>query len=467
MKRLLVLCIVVLASAGIAGAAPVDLDQPVVLASQRFEWINSYSSRAAGTYGQTEVTLAAGATYEFFTSNVVAGTTADPYLYLLNGAGTAIVAQDDDAGGSYNSKIVYTPSSAGTYLVRLRSYPRGRYGTCTLTLRRRPEPLPPTEIVLRPGDVLNGQVFEWRSSYTNRWQGAYGQYSIPMTAGTTYAIETSNASGGEADTVLYLFDPQGQGVAYDDDSGAGYQSKLLFRPTADGTFLLRLRAYTRGARGTCTLSLAGGASGNPLLPDLVTQRDYLEDVYVSTVGGSRLLRFSNSVANRGAGPLDVYGVVTSSGTTSAYQVVHNDDGTQTVHQVGTFSFAGHETHDHWHFDEFAVYRLVDPSTGATVASSEKVSFCLLDSTRYTAESLPNTPSGPVFTCEDQGISVGWADVYDADLEGQSINLAGVADGDYDLVSTVNPAGALHESDTTNGTASVRLRIQGSTVQVLD
>ena len=467
MRRVLVLLLVLLAAAEAATAVPVSLDEPVVLTSQRFEWVSSFSSRASGTYGQTEVSLVAGTTYEFVTSSVVAGNTADPYLYLINGAGTTIVAQDDDSGGSYNAKIVYTAPSTAMFLVRLRAYYRGGYGTCTLTLRKQTAPIPPTEVTLRPGDVLNGQTFEWRSGFSSRWLGDYGQYKVPMNTSTTYTFETSNASGGDADTYLYLFDPSGRGVAYDDDSGAGYQSKLTYRPTSNGTFTLRLRAYDPGARGSCTLSLAGGEPGSPLLPDLVTWEEYLEDARISVEGGIRRLRFSNSVANRGAGPLEVYGVVESDGTTYAYQVVHNDDDTQTVHLVGTFSFAGHASHDHWHFDDFASYRLVDPDSGTVVASSDKVSFCLLDSTRYTAESVSNTAASAVYSCEDQGISVGWADVYGANLEGQYIELTGVADGTYDLVSIVNAAGALHESNSTNGTASVRVRIEGTTVELVE
>ena len=51
-------------------------------------------------------------------------------------------------------------------------------------------------------------------------------------------------------------------------------------------------------------------------------------------------------------------------------------------------FAGcsifHVEHDHWHFEEFARYRLVNPKSDRVVASSEKVSFCVRDSMRFDA-----------------------------------------------------------------------------------
>ena len=94
------------------------------------------------------------------------------------------------------------------------------------------------------------------------------------------------------------------------------------------------------------------------------------------------------LANRGAGPLELYGVVNSTtGETDAYQVVYHDNGARLTYHVGTFSFAGHATHNHWHFDEFAKYELRNASTGALVASSDKVSFCLLDLDDYSGSSM--------------------------------------------------------------------------------
>ena len=456
------------AAAGPVRADPLSLDSPVSLTGQRFEWQSGYASRPSGTYGQWEVSLSSGVAYEFFTADAVGGTSDDTYLYVLNGAGSTVLAYDDDSAAGYNAGITFTPGTTGTYLVRLRAYARGTYGTCTLNLRKRASSVPEGGVTLSPGDELEGQEFRWISSYSQPWAGTYGQYTSSLEGGTIYVFETSDASGGGADTYLYLLNSNGRVVASDDDSGAGYQSRLAFRPSEDGTYYLRLRAYDRGARGTCTLSLTAvdEAPGEPELPDLLTWDEAMEDAYIAGSGSSREIRFTNAVANRGAGPLDVYGVVDSDGTTQAYQAVENEDGSRTVYQVGTFVFQGHESHNHWHFDEFATYRLVNPSTGATVATSGKVSFCLEDSERYTDEYLPGSPSSPVYSCSRQGISRGWADVYDASLAGQSIPLAGVADGTYDLVSTADPEGRLLESDSSNNTATVRVRISGSSVTIV-
>ncbi len=461
MKRMLAATAVLLLT-GVLWAVPISVGS--TLAGQRFEWKKAYSQRSAGTYGQYEVNLMEGMEYEILTSNIVAGTSSDPYLYLLDTSG-AVLAQDDDSAGSNNARIVYTPAATGTYWIRLRAYSKNRYGTCSLTLRLKPPPPPTAEVELRAGDVLNGQIFEWRSTYAFRSEGSYGQYFINMTAGTLYTFETSNAVGGGNDTFLYLLNSGSTVVKYDDDSGAGYLSKLTFQPSTDGLYYLRLRAYTKGATGTCTLTVTGQnlPPGNPLLPDLMTwvSSSYLRDARVSIEGGLKRLRFSNAVPNIGTGPLEVYGVVAANGTTQAYQVVHNDNGSQTTYSVGTFSFAGHESHGHWHYDRFSDYRL-EKLDGTLVGTGNKVSFCLEDVSKYDG-SLPGSPPSMVYTCSSQGISVGWADVYTSTLEGQWVDITGVPDGTYTLVSIVNPVGALHEVPGTNNRGEVTLTISGNSV----
>jgi len=332
-----------------------------------------------------------------------------------------------------------------------------------------PTPTPPsTEVILRPGDVFNDQTFEWRTGFANRQDGTYGQYRIDMTAGTTYSIATAASVGGGNDTYLYLLNASLQVVAQDDDTGEGNHSLLTFQPAATGTYYVRLRAYTAGASGQCQLSASGGGTtpGNPLVPDLITLANAasLRDARISIESGRKLMRFSNGVANRGAGALEVYGVVEADGTTRAYQNVYNDNGTKTTYHVGTFSFSGHGDHNHWHFDDFALYELRTPAD-ALVATSGKVTFCIEDYERYTAETIPGTPPNMVYTCSNQGLSKGWTDTYRSHLEGQWIDVTGVPDGTYRLRSTADPELRLHESPRTNNAAEVTVTMTGNTVTV--
>ncbi|HXG47286.1 MAG TPA: lysyl oxidase family protein, partial [Methylomirabilota bacterium] len=216
-------------------------------------------------------------------------------------------------------------------------------------------------------------------------------------------------------------------------------------------------------------ALAGTApppapSANPMYPDLITWTDWLRDIDMVDSNGRKLLRFSASYANTGRGPMEVYGVVQGDGTTYAYQRVWNDDGTYTDYLAGTFSFAGHQDHNHWHFDDFASYylRRVTSSggVGSIVAGSPKITFCLLDWTPYD-RSLPGAPQNAVYTCDNQGISVGWADVYVKELEGQNIDITSVPDGVYWLESVTDPDNRLKEASDSNNSGRIKIQFSKS------
>lgn len=108
-------------------------------------------------------------------------------------------------------------------------------------------------------------------------------------------------------------------------------------------------------------------------------------------------------------------------------------------------------HGHYHFTGWADYRLED-SLGQTVAVGHKQAFCLVDSLPYGVR-----PSR-FATCSYQGISAGWADVYDASLPGQWVDVTDVPEGDYELVVTVNADGRVTEVDEQPNTVRVPVHV---------
>jgi hypothetical protein len=104
-------------------------------------------------------------------------------------------------------------------------------------------------------------------------------------------------------------------------------------------------------------------------------------------------------------------------------------------------------HQHWHYLNFANYQL-KRLDGTVVANGHKTSFCLLDVSQIT----PGAPSEG-FTCNNQGISIGWADVYASALDCQWIDVTGVPPGQYMLTVELNPNRLIEESDYTNNTAA--------------
>lgn len=97
-------------------------------------------------------------------------------------------------------------------------------------------------------------------------------------------------------------------------------------------------------------------------------------------------------------------------------------------------------HGHYHLLGFASYELLD-STGATVVTGRKQAFCLEDFTQLD----PN--AGPAkYTCSNQGISVGWSDVYGSYLDCQWLDVTNVPAGTYMLKVVVNSDSVTHARD---------------------
>lgn len=131
---------------------------------------------------------------------------------------------------------------------------------------------------------------------------------------------------------------------------------------------------------------------------------------VNGTGWRTVLRFDTKTANVGAEDL-VLGVPAN----------HPD--------LYTYS----PCHEHHHFDDYAVYTLLDGNQ--VVASGHKQAFCLLDWESWAWPELGEMDQ--VYSCYNQGLSVGWSDTYDAALDCQWIDVTDLAPGDYTLRVEVN------------------------------
>lgn len=110
-------------------------------------------------------------------------------------------------------------------------------------------------------------------------------------------------------------------------------------------------------------------------------------------------------------------------------------------------------HQHYHYKGFAQYTLSDAS--GVVATGRKQAFCLMDIQDYGS---PNNPD-VYYDCGNQGISVGWEDVYDESLDCQWIDVTDLSPGDYTLSVTVNAQHRLQEKGAAPDTATVPVTIQ--------
>jgi Lysyl oxidase len=223
---------------------------------------------------------------------------------------------------------------------------------------------------------------------------------------------------------------------------------------------------------------AGGStepgSAPERLPDLDQAAPYGLDVTRDKARGGYRLGFGSAVDNLGAGPLIISGRRPRGRvrTMTADQVIERaGDPYAVVEGVGTLRYVRSPDHEHWHLLGFERYELRRPGEDAALVSDRKTGFCLGD--RYAvrrAKHLPRRPADAVYTrrcgLDDpgrlalvQGISVGYGDEYEPNLEGQSLSLKGVEDGRYQLVHRVNVDRALRESDYANNAASLLIGLR--------
>lgn len=209
---------------------------------------------------------------------------------------------------------------------------------------------------------------------------------------------------------------------------------------------------------------------NLLLPDLVIKPP--TQLFIGGAGDRRKLRFNTVFTNQGDGPFEVIGHTdTERQTTFASQYIKRRDGTGLYREIGNFIY--HPTHKHWHVANHVQYELwslrPDGSADTLATSSGKISICLFDE-RPEDLKLVGAPKQRVYplacTSRIQGVSVGWADIYLARIEGQEIPLGKLNDGAYLFTFSVNPDRKVLEKDYGNNSGSMKVEIKGSRIKPL-
>ena len=268
------------------------------------------------------------------------------------------------------------------------------------------------------------------------WTAPTNQPVTFTTIGSGFDTVLAVYTGNSADNLTLV-------NSNDDIAGAtNRMSRVVFTPTTGTTYHIAVDGFG-GASGNVELNWnqAGGS-----LPDLIVWGPASAPFITTTtfaanncqvlegcaVAGTRkLLRFNMETRNVGTADLVIGNPATNS----------------------LFYFA--TCHAHYHFESFAQYTLLDTNMnpvllGTNVVVGRKVGFCIEDVARW----LPSASSTLKYTCANNGIQAGWADVYTQDLDCQFIDITGVPAGEYYLQLTVNPDGLLAEADLQNNTALV-------------
>lgn len=245
-----------------------------------------------------------------------------------------------------------------------------------------------------------------------------------------------------------------------------------------------------------------GSTDCDLLPDMTASALIIQNQHTESPG---LLTLSNATPNIGWGPMEIHGsnscwcdtvtvpcstVMCPDGSYPKQKlkqtIYHKNGAVITSHDTltnGVMSY--HPSHGHIHVDNWAEFTLrkatpnPDATTWPIVATGSKVSFCLINLGDCTSDygycrdgnygsiitmaDVPNTPFGMVSGCgTDQGIYVGNLDIYSEGLAGMSIDLTGVCNGDYYIVSITDPDNNFLESDETNNWAATPITLTQQT-----
>ncbi|MCX4699261.1 lysyl oxidase family protein [Streptomyces sp. NBC_01373] len=190
------------------------------------------------------------------------------------------------------------------------------------------------------------------------------------------------------------------------------------------------------------------------------------------VPGKDYLAFSANVWNAGPAPLVVDGFRSpGKDLMDAYQYFYDADGKQVGYTpTGTMEWDPRAGHEHWHFTDFASYRLLSEDQTKEVRSG-KEAFCLAntDAVDYTVKNANWKPYNTDLStaCGEQNsisvrevLDVGSGDTYTQYRPGQSFDVTDLPNGTYYIQVIANPENRLQETNTANNVALRKVVLAG-------
>ncbi|HVF52757.1 MAG TPA: lysyl oxidase family protein, partial [Actinomycetota bacterium] len=303
------------------------------------------------------------------------------------------------------------------------------------------------------------------------------------------------------DLGLYVYGPDGRLVGSSDGTFASMAESILVPQAANGDYrVVVMPRFTEALayEGLAEVELLPARRPRrELLPNLVSLAPrnfhfstgaYYTDLGISLDscypeerledGASRCMRFDQIIANTGEGPFELrYRMDGVASDQPLVQRIYRSDGSARDREADTYEF--HATHAHFHYRNFAQSQLwASNVTGAKlgtepVVTGKKNGFCMIDvenvawghkgdsaRTYYFPRcNAPTEVAGQEIYLVN-GISVGWADVYNWFLPDQYLDVEGLPDGYYVLETVTDPANTVVESDETDNVMSVLIRICG-------
>ncbi|HVE62388.1 MAG TPA: lysyl oxidase family protein [Mycobacteriales bacterium] len=303
------------------------------------------------------------------------------------------------------------------------------------------------------------------------------------------------------DLGLYVYGPDGRLVASSDGTFASMAESVFVPQAGNGEYrVVVLPRLTEALKyqGLAEVEfLPAQRPRRELLPNLVSlpprNFHFSTGAYYADAGASadscypeervedgarRCMRFDQIIANTGTGPFELrYRMDGLASDQPLVQRIYRSDGSARDREADTYEF--HATHAHFHYKNFAQSLLwAADARGAKlgrspVVTGNKNGFCMIDvenvawgrkgdsaRTYYFPRCNAPTQVSGQETYMVNGISVGWADIYNWFLPDQYLDVEGLRDGYYVLETVTDPANTIVESNETDNVMSVLIRICG-------
>lgn len=244
----------------------------------------------------------------------------------------------------------------------------------------------------------------------------------------------------------------------------------VVKGSGDGARRLAANADVAAASDT-RVSAPIGTPPDSALPDLEALPAWGIRVDNKRRSDRAFMNFGATAWNAGPGPLVVEGFRDpASPTMEAFQYFYENDEPVSKLPAGELAYDNRDGHDHWHFQDFAAYSLLNADM-QTVVDSGKEAFCLAptDSVDLTIDGAEWRPwlTDLNTACGDEDslwirevLEAGWGDTYAQYRPGQSFEITGLPNGTYYIKVLANPDDVLLEGSTSNNEALRMVKIHG-------
>ena len=189
----------------------------------------------------------------------------DAYLEVFgpDDAETPIASDDDGLGEGTDSRLRFTASSAGVYVLRARPLSGLDGGAYSLALTERPRARPAP----RPARIRVGQSLQGRLTATDPESddgGTYDAFVVRARSGERFAI---TLTAEDFDPIVRVGRMEGQTfnelAMNDDGPDTGLNSRLVFTAPEAGEYVIRATPLNGSGEGEYTLAVAEGPAPVP------------------------------------------------------------------------------------------------------------------------------------------------------------------------------------------------------------